>query len=575
MVTGLLPPGWRVTSVQNAVDAMTGLQKMSPDLLLMDGDLEELPAVEFLTLALNRLGLVPPVLLSPREGSLPAPAWVVKVLENPLEAAEVEKALAPFLIPPALPSMRIVELLASALRDTENRLVTFSPGGVPMSLLLGGGCIATIVHPSFRDLWRARLAGVGRELSLFRPELLEDLLFLEEALPEGDPELLALKRTALELVLQSIPASLPLKLQERRGFFRNPLLTVPLAEFLPGLVARVPEEDLAPLRAPSVTVRKKPGADLTGLRLSPQEGYLLYQCETAVPVTHLLQGGPGAPLQTLRSLFLLLLLGAVTVEPDAGEPARLSVLADNLQREQRAILLQSSAIENLTASFRTTGLNPQQVLGLAQNASYQMAAEAHATMQDRLRPEKLHPAVRQKYMRDLLFLQAKVSEAFLILQNSFLERRQQEKEAVKSELEAKRMGELKTEQQAVGEQHLREGERLFRFAEELYHQDQIYESTQYLKLALLHDPGHAPAHHLNAVIQASSSAARAKHLAEKEFLEAVRLDPWEVLYLLDLAEFYIREKLPKRAHTYLELAQKINPKEPRIPPLRSALRQLE
>jgi len=575
LVTGFLPPGWRVTSVQNAEDALQGLQKLAPDLFLLDGALEEMPSAEFLRLAQERLGILPPVLLSPKESGTPLPAGAAKVLGHPLEAGELEEALTPYLLPPALPSMRIAELLASALRDTESRLVTFSPGGVPMSLLLGGGYIETVIHPSFRDLWRARLAAAGHALPPPRTGLLEDLLFLEESLPKTDPDLIALKRSALELVLQSIPASLSLKLQERRGLSRNTLLPVPIPFFLQGLVDRIPEDDLAPLRAPSVTVRRKPKADLKGLSLSPQEGYLLYQCENPVKVSHLLQAGPAPALQTLRSLFLFLLLGVAEVEPDAGDPARLSILADNLEREQRSILLQSSAIENLAASFQTTGLNPQQVLGLAQNASYEMVVEAHATMQERLKPEKLHPAVRQKYNRDLLFLQAKISEAYLILQNSFMERRQPGKDSVRTEVDFGRSGESRTEKQREGDQHTREAEKLFRYAEELYRQEQIYESTQYLKLALLHDPGLAPAHHLSAVIQATSTAARAKHVAEKEFLEAIRLDPWEITYLLDLAEFYLRERLPKRSQTYLDQAQKLNPKEPRIQSLKTALRQLE
>jgi len=575
LVTGFLPPGWRVTSVQDAEDALQGLQKLAPDLFLLDGEFEELSVAAFLGLARERLGLLPPVILSPESGGGPPPEGVAMVVGHPLEAAEIERALAPYLIPPLLPAMRVAELLASALRDTGCRLVTFSPGGAPMSLLLGGGCIETIVHPSFRDLWRARLSGAGRELPPLRTEILEDLLFLEEALPEDDRDLLALKRSALELVLQSIPASQPLKLQERRGLSRNRLLRLPVTGFLPGLVERIPEEDLDPLRAPSVTIRRRHAADLTGLTLSPQEGFLLYQCESPVKVAHLLQSGPGPALQTLRSLFLLLLLGAVEVEPDAGDPVRLSVLSDSLERERRSILLQSTAIENLAASFQTTGLNPHQVLGLHQNASFEMAAEAHASLQERLSPEKLHPAVRQKYNRDLLFLQAKVSEAFLILQNSFMEQRQQAREGSQAEVEAHRLGNMKTDKQLVGEQHVREAERLFRYAEELYRQEQVYESTQYLKLALLHDPSLAPAHHLQGLIQSSSSAARAKHVAEKEFLEAIRLDPWEVGYLLDLAEFYLKERLPKRCQTYIEQAQKINPKEPRIAGLRAALRQLE
>lgn len=581
-VSGFLPPGWRVTGVQEAEDALLSLHDHEPDLVVIDGEPEGIAAAEFLRLAWARIGLLPPVLYLPR-GPLPAEqvrdlegGGVTKILGHPLQRPELEQALAPYLVPPALPAMRLVELIASAMRDTEGRLISFLPGGAPMGLLLGGGYVETVVHPSFRDLWRARLEKAGFTLPPPRTELLQDLLFLEADLPRNDPALLQLKRDAIALVLQNVPADTVYRLQERRGLSRTPLLPVPLQHFLPALVDRVPEKDLAPLADPGVLVRRRAQFDVRHLQLTPQEGYLLYQCEQATKSSQLLQSGPAGPAQTLRTLFLLLLLGAVETVPDAGEPPQLAVLTSGLERDRRAVALQSGAITNLAESFQSRGVNPQQVLGVPNNASYEAVCDAHQAMQDRLDPEHLHPEVRQRYAKDLLFLRAKVSEAFLMLQGAFLERRKQERDALTQEsADPHRVGEKKTERQKVGDDHRREAERLYRYALELLEQDQHYESHQYVKLSLLHNPGFAPARNLLGRLLAKGANNRAKHMAEKEFLEAVRLDPWEVTNLLDLAEFYAQVGLPARCRTYLEQAQKISPKEPRVLEIQAALRQLE
>ncbi len=582
LCTSFLPPGWRIVSVQNAEDALTTLHGVSPDLFILDGDPEEMPGGQFVRLAWERMGLMPPVLFAP-EAPLPSEeaaalegVGVMKVLKHPLEGAELEMALAPFLVPPVLPAMRITELLASALKDTESRHIWFAPGGAPMGLLLGGGYIEALVHASFRDLWRARLTQAGYALPPMRGEVLDDLVFLEAELPKNDPELLALKQQALALCLQSVPPSQILKLQERRGLSRNPLLPVPIPSLLPMLVERLPEADLAPLKEPSVSVVKKQGADLTGFHLTPQEGYMLYQCEQPVRVSRLLQAGAVPEGQALKTLFLLLLLGAVETRPDAGEPVRLALLQENIEKEQRVISLQSTVIESLVASFNAPGLNPRQILGVAQNAGMETITQVHDTLHARLNPDLLHPEVRQRYVKDLLYLRAKLSEAYLMLQASAIEEKHQERAAgLTAEVEARRIGDVKTAVQKVGEAHQRECERLFRYAEELYRQEQVYECTQYLKLALFHNPGSAPCHQLMGKILATNPNARSKHQAEREFLQAVELDPWEIGYLLDLAQFYLDQGLVARCKTYLESAQKLSPKDPRVQSIRSSLRQRE
>lgn len=579
-VSSFLPPGWRLTAVSSAEDALIALQSRHHDLLLLSGRAEEMAGSAFLEIALDRVGLLPPVLYAgepdppPPERAILDRAGVGTLLRHPVSPVDIEQAMAGYLFPPVLPPMRLCELVASALRDAESRLVTFQVGGAPMGLLLGGGYIETILHPSFRELWRARLTVAGYTLPPPRAELVQDLLFLEAGLPLGDPALSELKRDAVTVVLNSIPGGAVYRMHDQRGVSRTPLLPVPLMPLLAGLVQRVPEEELDPLRDPAVLVQRRTAAQVQNLSLGPQEGYLLYQCERPVKVPHLLQAAPGGAGVTLRALYLLLLLGAVETTPSAGEPPLLNTIQEGVAREKRTVEAQASVIQSLSAAFDVRGKSPHEILGVPAGCAYDQVVEAYESFQRRFAPESLHPQVRTQYAKDLNFLRAKMGEAFLMLQSSQIDQRIRQR-VVQETAEVHRIGEVKTEKQQVSEAHLKEATRLYACARELYEEGESYQCQQYLKLSLLHDPNSAEAHNLMGVLFSKSSNSRAKHMAEKEFLDAVRLDPWETAYLFDLADFYLQVKLPKRSRTYLDQALKIAPKSERGAELQKALRKME
>lgn len=581
LCASFVPPGWKIVSVRDVESASQSLKPPPPELLLLDGDPGEMSGIEFLKLLHDKGAIVPAVVFSrqgepsPQQMEEMAGLGVVKWIGHPLEGSEMELALAPYFVPPVLPAMRIVELLASAILDAERRYVTFSAAGVELGMLVGHGCVASLVHPSFRDLWRKSLVGAGFAVPPPRVDVLEDLLFLEQSLPEGGQGLVNLKRDALLTCLRGVPSGEVLRFNERRGLCWKGLIGVPIQLLVPALAEKAADADVAILKSPSVSVARREGRDLAGINLTPQQGFVLYQCEKPIRVVDLLQTGAMPEGQMLRILYLLLLFGAIETVPAVGQPPRLSFLADSIEEEQRAISIQSGAIENLTAAFQTPGLNPWKVLGVTQGASMESVSQAHDAFMARLDRRNLHPEVYKKYSKDVVFLQAKCTEACLLIQGSFLETRRREEAAMggAGASQAKRMEQARTDRQEAREVQQKEADRLFHYAQELFVEQQFYECTQYLKLALFYDPGQAGCYHLLGRAMASAPDARGKHAAEKAFLQAVNLDPWEITYLLDLSQFYLDEGLLARCATYLEAAHKINPKEPRLKELMGALKE--
>ncbi|MCI4398460.1 MAG: hypothetical protein JHC34_06430 [Acidobacteria bacterium] len=581
LCASFVPSGWEIVPVRDVESASQILKPPPPELLLLDGDPDEMSGIDFLRLLQERRAMVPAVVFA-RQGELPSQQieemsglGVVKWVGHPLEASELELALAPYFVPPVLPAMRIVEFLASAILDAERRYVTFSTSGVELGLLVGHGRVATLVHASFRDLWRKSLVEAGFAVPPARADLLEDLLFLEQGLPESGQGLVNLKRDALLACLGGVPSGEVLRFSELRGPCWKGLIGVPIQLLVPALAEKAADADVAVLKSPSVSVARREGLDLAKINLTPQQGFVLYQCEKPIRVVDLLQTGSMPEGQMLRILYLLMLFGAIETIPAAGQPPRLSFLADSIEDEQRTISIQSGAIENLMTAFQTPGLNPWKVLGVPQGASMESVSQAHDAFMARLDRRNLHPEVYKKYSKEVTFLQAKCTEACLLIQGSFLEARLRVEAAMggAAACQAKRVEQAKTGRQEAREVQQKEADRLFHYAQELFEGQQLYECTQYLKLALFYDPGRADCYHLLGKAMASAPDARGKHAAEKAFLQAVNLDPWEVTYLLDLSQFYLDEGLLARCATYLEAAQKINPKEPRLKELFRALKE--
>jgi tetratricopeptide (TPR) repeat protein len=254
-------------------------------------------------------------------------------------------------------------------------------------------------------------------------------------------------------------------------------------------------------------------------------------------------------------------------------PFQLSSLHQKLQDEDFRAHRESEAIETLLATFQIPGQSPYQILGVASEVNFRRLSEAYETLDGRLHEERLHPEVYRKHQKDILFLRAKLQEAFMMVQASYLEDKLREPPPAPSG-----DGALSPEGDrapGLGEAQLRESEKLLSQAKLYLIEEKVFEASQYLKLAVFHNPGLAEAHNKLGKIYEASKSPRAKHMAENELLQAVQLAPGDIDYLLDLAEFYAENKLYNRCRTCLNKAQALNIKHPRAIELRKSIKGKE
>ena len=312
--------------------------------------------------------------------------------------------------------------------------------------------------------------------------------------------------------------------------------------------------------------------------LSPQHGYLLSLCTSSTPIQSVLRTGVMPEAQLLRSIYLLLILGLLGTEPEAPEPFSLVALAAKLEEEARRIRVQKEGIRNLDQSLRASGQSPYDILGVPPGASYSRVVQSFESMRSQLGPQGLHPKVLKEMEQEVALINAKVSEAFLLIQAHWLNDRHQRIEAEVREVEEKqvhRIGADLTQQQQISQKRLDEAESLYHRAVELMEEEDYHQASQYVKLALFYNPLSAPYHFMQGRLLALMKSPRAKHQAEKSFLRAIELDSFTVEYRLALVRLYLGLDLFTRCRGQLDKIQALDPKNPELLELKKAVKQGE
>jgi tetratricopeptide (TPR) repeat protein len=257
----------------------------------------------------------------------------------------------------------------------------------------------------------------------------------------------------------------------------------------------------------------------------------------------------------------------MSTDPPVEPPFRLGALKAALNEEENTVRRQSEAIQALLRALQIPGQSPYQILGVPPGALPLEVERAADSLLERLNPDRLHPEVQRRHQRDLLLISAKINEARLLLQSAHLQTRREEQAGEDRTAVQKAADGAKSD-----ESRKAEARRMVEMARELLEQDQAYEASQYLKVALFQDPDHAPSHHLMAQVYLKNPSQKARHMAEKELLRAAELDPKNLDYLLDVAEFYMNHGLLNRCRAFLDRAQAIELRNPRALAIRKAIK---
>lgn len=575
LVAGVVPDGWRVQKASASGQVMRLIQQEVPDLLCVDLSLQGSDGLSFLQTVRERLSPAPPAVVcmpAAPDAEIEERAAALNVegsLTRPLSREAVEGVLGGFFQSLSPPPMTLLEFLSEGFSSMAVRQVHLSSGGLEISFLFGGGHLWAVRHPDFAARYREALAGAGIECD---DAPMEDswigLAEFEERV-RSSPELPGAKKSAVLSVLSG--PSLHARFNARIGEVIVPEGLVPLdiPSLLVALVGRVPAEMLAPLRNPALKVVRAGEVIPEDLAIRPEHGYILSQCSEARAPAELIQMGILPEDVVLEGLYLLLLLGLLVPRPSPPGPFRISGLAEVLDAETLRIRRQSEAIQSLVRSFQLPGQNPYDILGVEKNTSLNAALEAYEAMQGRLSSEKLHPEVYKNLHKDILFLKAKLSEAYLLIESGFIESRKSREEGEVSDVSTGGGGQEPAESEVLRK---RQAAALYERAVALMEQDQVFEASQCLKLSLFHDPDSAQGQSLMARIHEKNPSVKSKHLAEQAYQQAYRLDPANIDYILDLADFYARHGLVARSRTYLDKAQAIELRHPRAIEIRKAIK---
>lgn len=577
LLAPLLPEGWVIEERAQALQALDMIEKAKPDLIVADLNLSGVDGLSFLKIAQNRFAPLPPtVFIAPAmmssadKGRLDE-LKVSGVLTRTGDAEAARSVLAPIIRGLAPPPMNLVELLATGFTDRSPRELQLSGDGWTLSLYLGDGQLWAVRHPAFVQGYAWRLGCHEQEPPPSGQAFLDALAQCEVGI-QGREDLVQIKRQACLSLFVNIPADL--EFTARREALGIPPRMVPLSvvRLLVELVDHLPDLLLEDLRAPGLKVRAKAAVLPQDLDILPHHGYLLTICPSFTSVEDLIQTRTLPEKQVVSGLYLLLLLGLLETEPPVPFPFQLRSLHQILKDEDLRAHRESEAIETLMATFQLPGQSPYQILGVAPEVNFRRLSEAYEALDGRLQEERLHPDVYRKHQKDILFLRAKLQEAFLMVQASYMQDKLREPPPSGPPSGEGAPSQGGDRASGFGEAQLREADKLLAQAKMYLVEEKVFEASQYLKLVVFHNPGLAEAHNKLGKIYEASKSPRAKHMAENELLQAVQLAPSDIDYLLDLAEFYAENKLYNRCRTCLNKAQALNIKHPRAIELRKSIK---
>jgi DNA-binding response OmpR family regulator/tetratricopeptide (TPR) repeat protein len=579
---------WDLCVVPTSQEALTVIAGMggggAPDLILLENDLADLDGLSFLRIVQDRLGDVPPtVLCVPRPldeaGHVRAEKFsLLDILVKPVQPASLERALAPLLWVSSGSLQTMVEFLGTALRQGFSGTYRVQSSSMVLDVELKQGKLLQVSSSLFLERWRVSLGALGIPIPPADPDTVTDLRLIEATL-RYTPELLQAKAQALLSLFSAFSPTEALVVRKVGGVESQTDLPVALFGLLASLVNHCTEEHLAPLRSEVLALTPGLARPSQDMPLFPQHGYLLSLCTTTTPIQSVLRTGVMPEAQLLRSVYLLLILGLLRTEPEIPEPFSLAALASKLEEEARRIRVQKEGIRNLDQGLRASGQSPYDILGVPPGAPYPRVVQSFESLRWQLGPLALHPKVLKEMEKEVGWINAKVSEAFLLIQAHWLNDRHQRIEAEVKEVDEKkvhRIGADMTQHQQISQKRLDEAERLYRRAVSMMEEEEDYhQASQYVKLALFYNPLSAPYHFLQGRLLALMKSPRAKHQAEKSFLRAIELDSFTVEYRVALARLYLSLDLFTRCRSQMEKIQALDPKNPELLDLKKAVKEGE
>jgi len=579
-----IPKEWAMEKADSFSEGMVKVKELAPSILLLPESQDGQDGFNFLKEVEKNAGFIPPsIIWGFRPDNMPSDEerdlfGILSAMEGDPKFREVLKVLEPFFLEPPLPQMTLTEFLAAVASDERTGVYQFRLGDSEFKLAAKGGQLQAILDEMFRNAYRDLVTQGGIEPPQVQHDIAADVTGIDGTPFVDRKKLEEVKSIAFSMFFDSLPVSQETKISKKAGeVLTGAFVTVDILPILRKLVEKIPLAEIGLLQKCSFRRNDIAAKQGRALNLLPDEGFILHTLDGFLPYGEIKKTIVSiSESQLLRKLYLLFILGLVESSPKGGVPQRLSYLSGEIETEERLISSQAMAVEQFSESLGIPGLSPYKVLGVKENVALQDALESFRTLEMLFDLNKLHPMTKKNYSKHLTFIHAKLAEALLLLEASFLDIKQRDRIQHGEQLKfVARIGEAKTDMQKVADNREKEAEKLYAQAIEFLENELPYEAGQYLKTALVYNPFSAPVHHLLAKVYLQTGGAKSRHMAEREFRLAIDNDPWNIQYLLDLSRLYIEENMPNRAKSLLDQAFRIDPKNAAVKEMRDRARKIE
>ena len=315
-----------------------------------------------------------------------------------------------------------------------------------------------------------------------------------------------------------------------------------------------------------LTIRPNPTVPLERLALAPIHGFLLSRLDGSLSLREITSTlGPEDEPEASRFVYALLLVGSVALVPPLGPgPFRTELLLSDHVRDAAREHSEVEFIHETYSSIQKQ--NPYEILGVAETAQVAEIQRAYEDRRLATAPDRFLEKVREKMRSELRIIEARLTEAYLALQagrtlpaagHSGGEGR------LDFDTLALRREVSKTDVAADLAEQEKQAEQYYQAARKYFNQGDYHNCIEYSKLAIRQSDRTARYHFLLGEAQARNADHRWQKMAEKSFLEAARLDPWNAEYLVTLGLFYRKLGLLMRARRQFEKALELQPGHPR------------
>lgn len=579
-----IPKEWGMEKADNFTDGMVKVKELAPSILMLPESQDGRDGFDFLKEVEKNVGFIPPAIVwGFKPDNLPSDEekdlfGLLAAIEGDPKFRDILKILEPFFLEPPLPQMTMTEFLAAVASDERTGIYQFRLGDSEFKLAVKSGQLQALLDESFRSNYRDLVSQGGIDPPAFQQDIASDVAGIDCTPFVEKNKIIEVKSIAFSLFFDGLQVCQETKIAKKAGeVLSGSFISIDILPILRSIVEKIPLTEIEPLKKCSFRKNPESVKQSRGINLLPDEGFILHTLDNYLSYDEIKKTIVSiSESQLLRKIYLLFILGALESNPKGGVPQRMSYLAGEIESEEKLVSSQAMAVDQFAESLGIPGLSPYRVLGVKENVALQDAVESFKSLEMLFNINKLHPVVRKRFSKHLTFIHAKLAEALLLLEASYLDGKHRDKIQHGEQLKfVARIGEAKTDMQKVTDNREKEAEKLYSQALEFQENELPYEAGQYLKTALVYNPFFAPAHFLLAKVYLQTGGAKSRHMAEREFRMAIDNDPWNVHYLLDLSKLYIEENMPARAKSLLEQAFRIDPKSAAVKEMRELARKAE